>query len=288
MSFGKRPASTTGYRSIVPVDRAESRTETDDPIAVEAIEPPPPRDEKSTPQRLLDLAEAMQGLLTQTITVADAIRNGGTLTLTGMTADLQPDAAPIDIRVLNVFFTFIERGRTFHPIYGYALPGTQPEAIDGAQQHLFQLTSRIVELNTYCQRAAQDDALGVALQLPALQELVDRILVGAAFFTAYFENLVLTKSQTRASRAGDPSSIDFAPLTSNMERRRLMASDQMLVLDKIGAYLPFGPWPHVGVETVTRAQDGHHFINTIYFPEDKLPDRTPRLVHIPGTVEGQE
>ena len=288
MPFGKRPASTTGYRSIAPVERAEPKPEPDDQTPFEAFEPPEPRVEKSTQQRLLDLSETMLGFLKQTATVATAIRTGGAITLARLDAEFQPEATPIDIRVLDEFFTFTERGRTFHPIYGYALPDAPSEANDGAQHHLHQLTSRIIELNVFCQRAAQDDALAVALQLPALPELVDRILVGAAFFTAYFENLALTKAYAGADSERLSSTIDFVGLSNNMERRRLMASDQMLAPDKIGAYAPFGPWPHLGIETLTRAQQGQRFINRIYFPKDKLPSRVPILVRVPATAEGQD
>ena len=288
MSFGKRPASTTGYRAISTVERAEPRLEPDGSAPVEAIAPQAPRVEKSTPQRLLDLSETMLGILAQTITVANAIRNDGSITLTGLDTEFQPEATPVDIRALEEFFTFTERGRTFHPIYGYALSDTQTETNDSAQHHLHQLTSRIIELNVFCQRAAQDDALGVALQLPALPELVDRILVGAAFFAAYFENLALIKSHTAANNETPSPTIDFAPLSNNMERRRLMASDQMLAPDKIGAYAPFGPWPHIGIETLTRAQQGQRFINKIYFPKDKMPSRAPILVRIPATVGEQD
>lgn len=291
MPFGKRPASTTGYRSIEPVERAEPRPELEvrglvqTPVPEDIVEAPEPVEEKSTQQRLIDFSETMIGLFTQAASIAETIRTGGTLD--GLDGEYQPEAGPIDIRVLDGYFTFTQRGRTFHPIYGYALPGSSSEVNDGAQLHLHQLTSRMIELNGFCQRAAQDDALGVALQLPALPELVDRILVGSAFFVAYFENLALTTSQ---SSTAEPSvtAIDYAPLAANLERRRLMASDHMLVPEKLEAYVPFGPWPHIGVETLTRAQQGQRFINKVYFTKDKLPPRVPILVRNPTIVEEPE
>lgn len=285
MPFGKRPASTTGYRSIAPVERAEARPEPDDQTpfeAFEAIEPPEPRIEKSTQQRLLDLSETMLGFLMQAATVATAIRTGGAITLARLDAEFQPEATPIDIRVLDEFFTFTERGRTFHPIYGYALPDAPSEGNDGAQHNLHQLTSRIIELNVFCQRAAQDDALAVALQLPALPELVDRILVGAAHFTAYFENLALIKAQASSG----PMTIDYAPLLQTVERRRLLATEKMLAPDKVEAYAPFGPWPYIGIETLTRPLTGQRFHNKIFFPPNKLPPSVPIVVRMPESVVG--
>ncbi len=292
MPFGKRPAMTTGYRSILPVEPTDSDPMAKVPLALApsvatSLSTDPEsdddwRDDKPTAQRLIDFSETMFQLFGKTAELADAIRNGETIELSGWDVVLQPDVAPIDIRALDGYFTFAENGQTVHPTYGYALPGSPNQPDDSAQQHLHELTSRIIELNGFCQRAAQDDALGVALQLPALPELVDRILVGAAHFTAYFENLALIKAQASSG----PMTIDYAPLLQTVERRRLLATEKMLAPDKVEAYAPFGPWPYIGIETLTRPLTGQRFHNKIFFPPNKLPPSVPIVVRMPESVVG--
>jgi hypothetical protein len=284
MPFGKKPATTTGYRSLtrpqssdlepmIDVALALAPSIATTPLTQSALQDDQ-RDSKLAAQRLIDFSETMFAFLGQTIEIADAIRTGGSIELKGWDVDLQPEVTPIDIRVLDDYFTLVEKGRTYHPTYGYALPESPTRPDDGAQLHLHQLTSRIVELNTFCQLAARDDALAVALQLPELPELVDRILVGTAHFTAYFQNLALIKAHAPSAL----STIDFAPLLENVERRRLLANDKMLAPEKFEAYVPFGPWPCIGVETLTPSTTEARFPNKVYFPQDKQPTRVPIIL----------
>lgn len=291
MPFGKRPATTTGYRSIVRVEPRDAEPFAAAPLPVtpmldddawsDAALEGDQRTEKPTAQRLIDLSETMLDFLARTIAVAEAVRTGDTLELPGLDIELQPEALPIDIRILEDYFTFSQNGRAYHPTYGYALPGAPPRPDDSAQRQLHQLIGRIIELNVFCQRAARDDALAVALQLPALPELVDRILVGTAHFAAYFENLVLTNAHS----SSDLSTIEFAPMLLNVERRRLMATDSMIMPEKVEAYVPFGPWPHVGIETLTQSVGGERFFNKVYFPQANEPPKVPLVVRTPGMAD---
>jgi hypothetical protein len=71
-----------------------------------------------------------------------------------------------------------------------------------------------------------------------------------------------------------------------VERRRLLATEKMLVPEKIEAYAPFGPWPYIGIETLTRSMTGQRFLNKVFFPPNKQPPSVPIVVRMPESVAG--
>ena len=232
----------------------------------------------SAEQRLLALRDIMLQLLGQAALVAEAVRSDGTLELTGLDTALRPQTTPLDIRGIDEPFTFDEGGGLAHAVFGYIVPAAPARVDSSAQVHLEQLAARVLELNHFCQRAQWDGALRVALQSPKLPALIDRILVGCAFFAAFFDNLLLTRSVLAAATQDIPPAVDFDRLQENAARRHLMASDHMFSAPSLNELMPFAACPYVAVETTFRPHAGERFVNGIYFPEGLAPQPTPPLM----------
>ncbi len=249
MAFGKRPLSMPPQNVVEP-----------DPAAL------PP--ERTAEERHAALRDVMLRILTDTGAIAEAVRENGSVLVTGIADENDPAGSPVPVRDLLDHFSFNEGGVLLHPFYGYATPGT-PEQIDpSAQFQMLELVKHVRELNTFCQDGHRDEALAVALQSPKLPALIDRILVGAAYFTAYFDNLAVTHSFVTGVAAPGKPIPDFARLQNTFDRHKLMASDNMLDPSKLDALLPFAPWPHLGVEIARRHEHGEQFVHGIYFPSN--------------------
>lgn len=266
MSFGKRRNFVSGKPAqfTLPSAAAPSTTRPPEPVTAPPLAAPPRAEE-----RLTHLRDTMLRLLAQTALIADAIRDDASIDLPGLDTDLHADTTPLDLRDLEEHFTVADPAQTLHPVYGYAVPAAPARVDSSAQVHLHQLVGNMMELNLFCQRAERSGALRVALQTPKLPALVDRILIGAAFFAGYFENLAATGGGLTAGAPAFPAS--FEPLQATMERRRLMALDRMLDPQSFARHLPLASWPFVGVETLTRAHGGERFANKVYFPHGLVP-----------------
>ncbi len=263
MAFGKRQL-TTAPRTAMP-----------------AVLPPV----SLSKDRHIGLRDIMLRTLRTTGLIADAIRTNGTLMLSGVMDDFtDADRSPIDIRDLAEHFTYSDGAMLLHPFFGYATPA-QPDRIDpSAQFQMLELVGRIRDLNTHCQDGHRNEALGVALQSPQLPEIVDKILVEAAFFAAYFDNLATTQAFITGNAQGQ-SLPDFTMLKSCHDRHKLMAFDHMLNPGKLERLLPHAVWPHLGVEIGRRHEAGHQFVNGIYFPAAYASQLIERAGRVPQVSE---
>lgn len=250
MAFGKRP--------LTSVAAAAAKSTVSLPAALS--EP------ASSEERHIAFRDMMQRILRDTSLVADAVRNNGTVPISGIADELDAMASPIPLRDLPEQFSFADGGLILHPYFGYAT-ADRPDQIDpSAQFHLLDLVSRVRELNVFCQDGNQNDALGVALQSPKLPALVDSILVASAFFAAYFENLATTQVFITGASAQTRQLPDFNRLKIIFDRYQLMAQDRMLAPELIGDLIPFRAWPHLGVEILRRHETGEQFVHGVYFP----------------------
>ena len=258
MAFGKRPltpASTATVAAVLPHVRTSE-------------------------VRHIDLRDTMLRLLQTTGSIAEAIRTNGTIMLSGVIDDtIDPSAAPVELRDIAEHFSFSDGTNLLHPFFGYATPD-RPEQIDpGAQFQILELVTRIRELNAHCQDGHRNEALGVALQSTKLPRIVDGILVAAAFFAAYFENLATTQAFITGSAQGRLLP-DFAMLKASYHRHKLMAYDRMLSPENLDRLSPNPVWPQLGVEIPRRHEAGEQFVHGIYFPSAyarKLADRAGRV-----------
>ena len=246
MAFGKRPL-TASLAAAKP--------------DAKPLPPVRPSEERHT-----ELRDTMLRILQQTGIVAEAIRSNGTLVLQGIADDIiDANVAPVEIRDLAEHFSFSDGTTLLHPFFGYA-GAERPDQIDpSAQFQILELVSRVRELNAHCQDGNRNEALGVALQSPKLPVIVDQILVSAAHFAAYFENLATTQAFITSGAQGRPLP-DFARLKTTYDRHKLMAFDCMLVPDNLEQMLPRAAWPHLGVEIVRRHEAGEQFVHGVYFP----------------------
>ena len=260
MSFGKRRPSAAASRTA-PAPETESS-----------------KPEQTSEQRYLAARDTMLRLLATTSSIADAMRDDEEFPITGLDTELQAFTTPLDIVVFDEHFTFVSEGKTLHSVFGYILPEAPSKVDNSAQLHLHALAARIMELNLYCQRAKRDEALRVALQSPKLPTLIDRILVGAAFFAAYFENLVITQPMMGDGTTLSAPLFGMKSLATNMERRRLMASDRMMEPKRFDEHLPFRKWPFMGVEVLAKPHVGQRFSNKVYFPKLLTTPNVPALL----------
>lgn len=213
-------------------------------------------------QRLEAIRDDTKRLFDTACHIADAVRNE-TAVAVPVILDDQPDpeAGPLLLKGFHRHFARIELGRPMHMVFAYRSPSAPARTDPNAQYHLHQLTGRAMEFNLFCQRAELDQALGVALQSPSVPDMVDAILVPAAFFTAVFENMLAMQHapETQASAA------DLAAHKANIDRYLLMASDRMLDPQRLQGLVPVAPWPFVGAELDVAPHDGDYFLNGIYF-----------------------
>jgi len=192
--------------------------------------------------------------------VASAVRGESALALALKLGELDAETGPIPFKGFHEHFVRLERGRIRHTIFCYAQPtaGAQPDP--DAQLHLFRLAGHILDLNYFCQRAHHDDALGVALQGTAVPQVLDAIIVRAAFFAALFENMLSVPA------AGETTAVDFKAHRATLDRHLLMAGDLMLDPAHLTSLLPTQVWPHTGIELEIAPHEGDAFINGVYLP----------------------
>jgi hypothetical protein len=266
MSFGKR-LTPPGQRKEAPAPTWAAA-----PLSTASVE-------QSATVRVHAMRDTMLELLGVACSIADAVRNDGAVALPGLDSALHSDTTPLNIRGFNEHFTYTEGGRTLHPVYGYLQAGPQASVDISTQVQIHHLVLRIMELNVFCQRAEREGALRVALQSPKLPPLVDRILVGCAFFAGFFENLATSQTMLEpGSVTRLPLDFDFSKLAANSERRRLMAFDRMLAPETQESLLPLKKWPFVGIEKATTPHAGQRFVDGVYFPKDLAPQPLAPLI----------
>lgn len=233
-------------------------------VAQRAPEPPTPG---STSSRYTALQDQFLELFAAAAAITHAIQNDGTIHVRSYGSDIQPDAGPISLMGFAEHFVVESPGQMLYPFFVYVSPA-RPEHLDpSAQFQIHDLITKIRNLNVYCQRAAADDALAMALHGPEFPERIDRLLVGTAYFVAFFENLAQTQPFV-SGPATDAAQPDFTSLKARLDGRLLMAEDRMLVPKRIAEFVPGHAWPHLGVEVLRRREAGQELVDGVYFPAD--------------------
>lgn len=254
MAFGKRPLP-----SPAQVTAATLATSQQSPV---------PPAELPALDRHLASKEVMLRILAQAGAVAEAVKTNGAVTLRGVADEIDPMTAPIELKDLKEQFTFMENGAIVHPFYCFAAPENPGHVDPSAQFQIYELVLAARDLNIFCQEAQRDEALGVALQTPRLPRLVDQIIVSAAFFAAFFDNLALTHPAMPRMIATSQPYPDMPALKLTLDRHKLMATDAMVVPDAYDQLLPYRTWPYLGVELVRPEESDECLLHGIYFPAE--------------------
>ncbi|MFM9938853.1 MAG: hypothetical protein ACKVP7_05090 [Hyphomicrobiaceae bacterium] len=262
-----------GKRAKPPEKAAVSAAATGSPPAPVEMVPalkavpvaPPP---STAEQRSEDLRQAFLKLLADSGNIATAVRENGSIPMRGMDVEIDPLGPPLSLRGFEEFFTHIDAGQTMHSVFVYSEVAALGTLDPQAQLHLQVLTGRILELNRYCQQALKDDALGVALQSPKLPIILDRIIVGTAFFAGFFDTVAIARPCITAKPMRALPKSELERISDSYERHKLMALDRMLAPRMLNELLPSRIAPYVGVETVWAAHAGEQFINGVYFPAE--------------------
>lgn len=221
--------------------------------------------ESSTPlQRIAALRDDIAGLLAVASRLADAVRSEASVPMPVILDDPDPAAGPFVLKGFHAHFVRLEAGEALHSVFAYRQQAGNEGVDPNAQYHLHQLTGRAMELNLFCQRAQLDEALGVALQSAQVPAMIDHVLVSAAFFTAFFDNMAV-EMQRKADGARVP---DLSAQRENLDRYLMMASDKMLDPGQLQRLLPAKNWPLFATEIEIAPHSGDYFINGVYFPAD--------------------
>lgn len=222
-----------------------------------------PHEPSPAEARLQGLRDHMLALLGTVQRIADAVREQGVVAMPPIANEPDVEAGPLVLKGFSEHFCTRTDEGFGHTIFGYSNPEDDHTVDPNAQYHLQQLTGQMLAFNLYCQRAAMDEALGVALQAPDVAGTVDSILVGIAFFAAYFENLIAT-----TPRDGRLPELNLDLQRANLDRHLLMAQDKMIVPERLDELLPVKTWPLLGIEIEYAPHAGDYFINGVYFPAE--------------------
>jgi hypothetical protein len=214
-------------------------------------------------ERLERLRDELSALFATAQKVVDTVREQGLIHVPGVGDETDPEAGPFVLKGFAQHFVTRSLSGVGHVGYGYQRPNGEGAIDPNAQFHLQQVIGDLLAFNLYCQRAAMDDALGVALQSPDVADKLDGMLVRLGFFAAFFDNMVLSR---RDGAAASPE--DLERQRTNIERHLLMAQDKMLDPSRLDARVPSIEWPFVGIEIPFEPHDGDYFINSVYFPAE--------------------
>jgi len=213
-------------------------------------------------ERVERLRDELMLLLATAQKVADAVREQGLIPVSVLDGETDPEAGPFMLKGFSHHFVTRGPSGLGHVIYGFQRPNGEGPVDPNAQFHLQQMIGDLLSFNLYCQRAAMDVALGVALQAPDVADRIDGTLVKLAFFAAFFDNML-------TNRPDGATPEDLERQRGNIERHLLMAQDKMLDPSRLDARVPSIAWPFVGVEVPFEPHDGDYFINSVYFPAEQ-------------------
>lgn len=216
-------------------------------------------------KRWEDLGERFGALFAKVGLVADAVRGEAYFDMPSVADELDALAGPLDLKGIHECFSTAGPDGLRHITFAYEHPTDDLGSDPNAQFHLQQLIGQALAFNLYCQRAHLDEALKVALQAPEVPSTVDKLLVGAAFFSAMFENMVEFASRDD----GLMPEWNAGRQRATLSRHLLMAQDKMLAPERLDALTPMRGWPFVGLELLVAPHDGDCFINGVYFSADQ-------------------
>lgn len=239
-----------------------------------AISAPPPSIEPGPyEERLTALRGIMDRCLTQAAELAGSIERMEMLDASRFGPATRNDQYPIDISDMAACFSWGSGSDRRHAVFAFAFPegpnGPQiAAALDTcdtrAQLALLDLATEIVRINTTCRTASLDGVLGVAIQSPAMRQSVDRVIVPAAFFSGFFEAMLI--AQPAPGTSSTP--VDLERLRHAIERRLAVARRAMLAPEQFEELVPAKRWPLVGLELGCRDHEGQRFVNEVYLPKE--------------------
>jgi hypothetical protein len=219
--------------------------------------------------RCEELRLTMVRLLNDSGRIASAIRDNGSIAMPGMDDTVDPLGPPLSVRGFNEHFTGLSAGSRVNTVFAY-VGGARLQTVNpDAQADLQALIGAVQRFNSYCQQALLDDALGVALQAPHLPPVVDRIIAGAAHFSAFFDAVAIARPAFTAEPARALSASDQSRISESYQRHHLMAVDRMLAPDDLPGLLPRGRSARIGIETTWSPHAGEQYINGVYFPAEQ-------------------
>jgi hypothetical protein len=261
MPFGKRKTPPPGK----PADR-------------DGLSQPQPARPQASQSRLTLLRDAMDRCLTQAAELAALVQRMDMLDASRFGPQWRRDQYPIAITDLGELFALGAGtpAQRSHALYAYSYPPHEEDPDRSAQGHLHDLTSAIVRINAMCFEGHRDGALGVVLQSPAMHAQIDGAIVRAAFFSAFFENMLAEPAP--ADAALNAGAADFERLHGVLARRLTVARDAMLAASRLEALVPNRRWPFIGVELGYGPHVGERTIDEVYFPKD-LAEALMRTAH---------
>jgi len=219
--------------------------------------------------RCEELRLAMVRLLNDSGGIASAIRDNGSIAMPGMDDSIDPLGPPLSVRGLSELFTGLSAGGRVNTVFAY-VGGARLQTVNpDAQADLQAFFGAVQRFNSYCQQAVLDDALGVALQAPHLPPIVDRIIAGAAHFSAFFEAVAIARPAFTAKPARALSASEQSRISECYQRYHLMATDRMLAPDDLAGLLPRGRSARIGIEMTWSPHAGEQYINGVYFPAEQ-------------------
>lgn len=217
-------------------------------------------------ERYQAFRQTLLSIYAEVVAITDAVKANGTIAMRGFGGVMDPESSPVMIRGIGERFLVHEDGETLHAMFTFVSPDHLDRIDPSAQLQLHELVTGIRDLNTYCQAAERDEALGVALQSPSFPERIDRIVALAAFFAGYFENLAAVGPIPVGLPGKARPGIDLAALGTTLDRHKLMALDRMVEPDSFARHWPAYEWPHLGAELVRRPETGQDVSTGVYLP----------------------
>ena len=184
------------------------------------------------------------------------------------------NAYPLPNDAVGELFSYPSSGGTRHPVYAYNYLDLPDQLDVSAQVHLSELIDGVTELNSICREAWEDGALSLAAQSKRVRDLVDQVIVAAAFFSALFENMRKLQPLFAADAGFEPG---VAMLRQSYEHYRSLAREAMLAPERLDDLMPSRRWPLIGVEIAWKDHPGQRFINNVYFPVEQARPIMARL-----------
>lgn len=252
MGFGKRKIPPSGARAT----GAEA-------TALAGAVP-----ESSVEQRVGALLHSLLRCLTQSAELAGAISRMEMLDADRFGPQYRTQQYPIDIVDFADHFAFGAAGKPMHSVFAYMYPPAMGSFDNSAQVALLDLTTAVLHVNSLCFEGHRDGALGVAVQSPAMREAVDGVIVRAAFFVAFFENLLASLPHYTGTPEQRAKPFDLEAMRRVLDGRLEIARGAMLDPTRLDALLPNSRWPHLGVELGMPDHAGQQIVNEVYLPKD--------------------
>lgn len=185
-------------------------------------------------------------------------------TTTPVRADSKSDG-PISLAGVSRHFTFQSGDTTKHCVYAYVTE-TPEQGVDlQAQMDLLALTTRIAGFNAAC-KGRSGLSLQHLLQDAEIRSTLDFIIARAAFFVAFFDNMLMAQPALTGTPIERARGVDYGRLKSNLEEWKARASGMMSDPSRLADGMPDLAWPIVGRELEVDDLPGQTVVDEIYLP----------------------